>query len=276
MERAKFKRALGQVIYKLRKERNISQEQLALNAEVDRTRMGEIERGEANPTIDTLNRIARTLDQTLGSVILEAEELSSGVAKKPFPTINPDYINRAIRLPDGLTHEQLERALNRAVGILNQIGLNPENGDIQWNIYSGAVSNIVTKAIAESSSFMQNKETDHPDLYNPLLARDNPDWSIEMKATHQIGKGGESHNPGKSWFMIVVYQIIYGQTLIVQVEVAYLTAEDWKIHERAAHSNRTRTAVTIPSATRKLRQNSVYLDPRYATPILKKITQAKD
>ena len=134
----------------------------------------------------------------------------------------------------------------------------------------------MTKAIAEVSNFVQNKDTIHPDLYNPLLARDNPDWSIEMKATHQIGKGGESHNPGKGWFMIVVYQIIDEQTLIVQVEVAYLTGEDWKIHERAAHSNRTRTAVTIPSATRKLRENSVYLDPQYATAILRKIIQAKD
>ena len=43
------------------------------------------------------------------------------------PTINPDYINRSIPLPDGLTHEQLEKALNRTVSILNQIGLNPEN-----------------------------------------------------------------------------------------------------------------------------------------------------
>jgi DNA-binding XRE family transcriptional regulator len=275
MEQSEFKRALGQVIYSLRKERSISQEQLALDAEVDRTRLGEIERGEANPTIDTLNKIAYTLGQTLGSVIIEAEELSTGVTKKPFPTINPDYMNRSIPLPKGLTYEQLEKALNRAISILNQIGLNPENGGIQWNIYSGVVSNIVTKAIAEASSFVQNKETERPDLYNPLLSHDDPDWSIEMKATHQIGKGGESHNPEKGWFMVVVYQIVEEQTHIVQVEVAYLTREDWKIHERAEHSSRTRTAVTIQSATRKLRENSVYLDPRYTTPILRKIIQAK-
>lgn len=276
MEHIEFKQALGQVIYKLRKERNISQEQLALNADVDRTRLGEIERGEANPTIDTLMKVADVLGQTIGSLIIEAEEFSSGVTKKPFPTINPDYLNRNVSLPKGLTHEQLEKALNRALVILNQIGLNPENGDIQWNIYSGAVSNIVTKAIAEASSFFQNKDTDHPDLYNPDLNRDDLDWSLEMKATHQIGKGGESHNPGKGWFMIVIYQIIDEQTHIVQVETALLTKEDWKIHERAEHSNRTRTAVTIPSATKKLRENSVYLEPEYATPTLRKIMLNKE
>jgi transcriptional regulator with XRE-family HTH domain len=45
-----FKQALGQIILQLRIERGISQEKLALDAEVDRTRVGEIERGGANAT----------------------------------------------------------------------------------------------------------------------------------------------------------------------------------------------------------------------------------
>jgi hypothetical protein len=65
--------------------------------------------------------------------------------------------------------------------------------------------------------------------------------------------------------MVVVYQIIDEQTHIVQVETAYLTKEEWTIHERGEYSNRTRTAVTTASATQKLRENSVYLDPKYAT-----------
>ncbi|HZR43204.1 MAG TPA: helix-turn-helix transcriptional regulator [Ktedonobacteraceae bacterium] len=275
MENAEFKQALGQVIYQLRKERGISQEELALEAEVDRTRLGEIERGEANPTIDTLIKIANILSQTLGSLIIEAEELSGGNMKKPSPTVKPEYIDRTVPLPKGLTHDQLEQALNRSLAILNQIGLNPENGDIQWNIYSGAVSNIVTKSIAETSDFVQNKDTAHPDLYNPNLTSDDRDWGLEMKATHQIAKGGESHNPGRCWFIVVVYHIIDSQTHIVQVETTYLTKEEWTIHERAENSSRTRTAVTIASATQKLRENSVYLDPAYAPPGLKRIIQAR-
>jgi transcriptional regulator with XRE-family HTH domain len=275
MENREFKRVLGQLIYQLRKEHKISQEQLAFDADVDRTRLGEIERGEANPTIDTLSKIAKVLGQTIGPLIIEAEELSSGITKKPFPTVNPSYINRTVPLPKGLTHDQLEQALNRTLVILNQIGLNPEKGDIQWNIYSGAVSNIITKAIAEASSFVQNKETVHPDLYNPNLDSTDTDRGLEIKATHQIGKGGESHNPGKCWFMVVVYQIIDEQTHIVQVETAYLTKEEWTIHERGEYSNRTRTAVTTASATQKLRENSVYLDPNYATPTLKKIIRER-
>lgn len=270
---ANFKQALGKLIVTLRTERALSQEKLALEALVDRTRMGEIERGEANPTIDTLDKVARVLGQTLGSLIIQAEEISSGTTKRPAPTVNPDYLDRTVLLPTGLTHDQLEIALNRALAVLDQIGLNPEEGDIQWNIYSGAVSNIVTKAIAEASDFVQNKDTAHPDLYNPQLGEDDPDWGLEMKTTHKVGKGGESHNPGKGWFMIVVYQIIDGQTHIVQVETALLKREEWTVHERAEHSNRTRTAVTLPEATRRLRENSVYLDPAHATPSLLALVQ---
>ena len=195
MENQQFKQALGGLIAQLRKERNISQERIALDADVDRTRLGEIERGEANPTIDTLHKIALVLGQQLGSLIVEAEELSSGVIRKPIPTLKSKGINRSVPLPKGLTHDQLEQALNRALIVLSQIGLDPDKGDIQRNIYSGAVSNIVTKAIAETSDFAQYKDTAHSDLYNPHLDRSDPDWGLEMKATHQIGKGGESHNP---------------------------------------------------------------------------------
>lgn len=275
MNNVNLKKAIGQIIVRLRKERNISQEGVALDADIDRTRLGEIERGEANPTIDTLSKIASVLGQTLGALIEEAEELSSGIIRKPVPTVKHEYINRNVLLPQGLTHEQLEQALNKALVILNQIGLDPVEGDIQFNIYSGAVSNLVTKAIAETSDFIQNKDTAHPDLYNPNLDRNDDDWGLEMKASNKIGKGGESHNPGKGWFMVVIYKIVDGQTHIVQVEVARLEKADWVIHERGENSNRTRTAVTMEHATKKLRENSVYLDKRYLTPALKKVVETQ-
>lgn len=265
METPDFKHALGQLIYELRQQQALSQERLAHDADVDRTRMGEIERGGANPTIDTLSRVAGALEQTLGSLIIQAEEISGGITKRPAPTINPAYLDRAVPLPRGLTHDQLATALNRAQAILDQVGINPESGDIQLNIYSGAVSNIVTKSIAETSRFVQNPDTDRPDLFDPELPRNERDWGLELKATRRPGKGGESHNPGTSWFMVIVYAITEGQTRIVQVEVAYLLDADWVIHDRKEGSSRTRTAVTTEAATRTLRQNSVYLDPAYTT-----------
>src|SRR5579859_6983891 len=198
MENEAFKQALGKIILQLRSNRGISQEKLALDAEVDRTRVGEIERGEANVTIDILSRVANILGQKLGALIVEAEELSSGVISKVVPTVKPEYINRNIPLPTGLSYDQLEKGLNQAHVTLSQIGLDPEQGDIQYNIYSGAVSNIVTKAIAQASDFVQNKDTDHPDLFNRYLAYNHPDWGLEIKASNQVAKGGESHKDRKS------------------------------------------------------------------------------
>ncbi|MCD7977780.1 MAG: helix-turn-helix domain-containing protein [Tannerellaceae bacterium] len=52
---------LGNQIRTLRKEKGLSQEQLALKADVDRSYMGGIERGERNVTFLTLVKIANTL-----------------------------------------------------------------------------------------------------------------------------------------------------------------------------------------------------------------------
>lgn len=73
MNQGSFKKALGLVILELRHEQKLSQERLAFEADVDRTRAGEIERGEANPTVETLTRIAKVLGHTLGTLIIRAE-----------------------------------------------------------------------------------------------------------------------------------------------------------------------------------------------------------
>ncbi len=255
-----FKQALGSLIARLRTDLGWSQERLALEADLDRTRVGEIERGIANPTLDTLDKIATVLKQALGSLVIQAEDIQHG---RIAPRVNSAYIDRSVPLPRGLNHDQLEIALNRAMAILNQIGLNPDNGDIQANVFSGAVSNLVTKSIADESAFMQNKHTEHPDLFDPSLDTDSPDWGLEMKATNKPNKGAESHNPGHGWFMIVVYKVIDGQTHIIQVEVAQLQNEDWTVQERKGESRRTRTATTRDDATWRLRQNSVYLHPEH-------------
>jgi len=64
---------LGRVIRRLRTERGISQEGLAAISGIDRTFMGEIERGEANPSFDVLQRIASGLTVRLSELIRQYE-----------------------------------------------------------------------------------------------------------------------------------------------------------------------------------------------------------
>lgn len=51
----------GQLVRKYRKEKNMSQEQLALLCNMDRSYLGRIERGEVNPTLEKIYELADKL-----------------------------------------------------------------------------------------------------------------------------------------------------------------------------------------------------------------------
>lgn len=54
-------REIGQKIIKLRKQKNLTQEDLAGEAEVDRSYLSEIENGHKNVSVQTLKKIADAL-----------------------------------------------------------------------------------------------------------------------------------------------------------------------------------------------------------------------
>ncbi|MCR2802553.1 helix-turn-helix domain-containing protein [Paenibacillus soyae] len=60
---------IGENIRILRKAKGLSQEQLALRADINASYMGQVERGEKNPTIDVLNKIAAALHTPLEDVV---------------------------------------------------------------------------------------------------------------------------------------------------------------------------------------------------------------
>lgn len=64
---------LGAAIRRARNEREISQEALADAAQIDRSHMGRIERGERNVTILNLGKIAAALDLKMADLLALAE-----------------------------------------------------------------------------------------------------------------------------------------------------------------------------------------------------------
>ena len=64
--------ALGRAIREARLSRSISQEKLALLAEVDRSYVGRIERGDNNVAVLTLARLAAALDLTVAKLTQKA------------------------------------------------------------------------------------------------------------------------------------------------------------------------------------------------------------
>ena len=65
---------LGRTIRRLRREAGLSQESFADKCKVHRTYMGAVERGETNISLDSLERIAKALDLTVGELLLAAEK----------------------------------------------------------------------------------------------------------------------------------------------------------------------------------------------------------
>ncbi len=64
--------SVGETIRRIRLSKNISQEELALLADVDRSYVGQIERGDSNVAMLTLSRLARALDVSLSKLLKEA------------------------------------------------------------------------------------------------------------------------------------------------------------------------------------------------------------
>jgi transcriptional regulator with XRE-family HTH domain len=64
--------SLGDAIRRIRKTKGISQESLALIAEVDRGYVGRVERGDNNVAILTLIKIADALQVSLADLVSEA------------------------------------------------------------------------------------------------------------------------------------------------------------------------------------------------------------
>lgn len=52
-----------------RQKRKLSQEQLALMAELNRNTIGQLERGETSPTIDTLEKIAKVFGISFNELV---------------------------------------------------------------------------------------------------------------------------------------------------------------------------------------------------------------
>ena len=64
--------ALGSAIRDVRKQQGVSQEKLALLAEVDRSYMGRIERGDNNVAVLTLMKIGQALNISMAGLMRKA------------------------------------------------------------------------------------------------------------------------------------------------------------------------------------------------------------
>jgi hypothetical protein len=93
---------------------------------------------------------------------------------------------------------------------------------------------------------------------------------LEIKATVQIGKGGESHNGHSGWHTVICFEVTETGIEFLHVMFAILNGHnthdpDWKyvgskVNDQTG-SRRTETYNTNLYGTTKLRDGSVFLNP---------------
>lgn len=66
-------RAFGAAVRRLRAERGVSQEQMALKAGIDRSYFGHLERGEYSPTLEMVERVAVAFEVPASELVARAE-----------------------------------------------------------------------------------------------------------------------------------------------------------------------------------------------------------
>ncbi|MBR3149306.1 MAG: helix-turn-helix transcriptional regulator [Eubacterium sp.] len=66
-------KTVGSVIADLRKNKGLSQEVLSGLADIGRTHLSAIERGDRKPTLETLYRLANALDIKMSDIVKEIE-----------------------------------------------------------------------------------------------------------------------------------------------------------------------------------------------------------
>ena len=71
-----LKQAISSNIQRIRKEQGVSQEKLALKADVDRSYMSQIERCLANPSIEAILRISNALEVAPSELLLLTKKKS--------------------------------------------------------------------------------------------------------------------------------------------------------------------------------------------------------
>jgi transcriptional regulator with XRE-family HTH domain len=78
-----IRKHIGRNVRRLRLGRRLSQEQLALESDIDRTYMSGIERGISNPSVVLLSRMAKVLKVTVAELVTISSEKEPALKNLP-------------------------------------------------------------------------------------------------------------------------------------------------------------------------------------------------
>lgn len=94
---------IGQVIYALRQEQQLTQEKLALEVETATSNLSRIEQGKSSPSLALLERLAKALGTSVTAIYAQAEgiKVEQGAASVVGAEREADYSREALQLRQG-------------------------------------------------------------------------------------------------------------------------------------------------------------------------------
>lgn len=109
-----MKTDIGAKIRYFRKKLGLSQEALALKADIHPAHLGKLERNEKSPTIETLDKIVNAIDISYEEFFSDVSEMTAN-KKREF------YIDKVIRRLTSLPDEKLKTITEAIIKILESI-----------------------------------------------------------------------------------------------------------------------------------------------------------
>ena len=248
--------ALARVIAELRQQQGLSMEHLAELADLHRTHIGLVERGERQLTISSAARIAEALGFPLSALILNAER--EGQVGRHKRAINPDHLENEDMLKrlTGLGSDWLTAAIESTYETFDVIdqqlieeGSVPISQLVELANFSSMMGNLIGAALATASegAYERNRPHAYPDLL-PLKRR-LPEIEIKTALENNKPKG---HLPKEGVYFTFRYVLgdresnyVKGKenrgptAWIWEVRVGKLTVDDFALSNTPGDSGKT-------------------------------------
>ncbi len=183
----------GDRVRGLRQACNLSQEELALTAGLDRTYTGGVERGERNISLINVQKIAKAL--SISPADLLQFEQGGGVMREPAPN---GLINEGVLKSIGLNHEILRKAIKDTYLLLDQLdvtleaaGVFPLSQTVELANLSSMIGNIFASEIAKHSGGLLRRNGPHkyPDLLSAGVCPIVPELELKIALENNKPKG---------------------------------------------------------------------------------------
>jgi transcriptional regulator with XRE-family HTH domain len=268
------KKSLATIIFELRKELDLSLEDIAKKTGLHRTTIGLIERGEREPTVETASKIAEAMNKPLAELLLlqETSDLKKVLTTR---TVKKECIrNIDVIQSIDITSDTILKAIEHCYNTLDIIDeqLQSNGGQRLSNLVelanlSSIVGNILGAGIADNSKdvFIRNK----PHAYPDLIRKNGEGEGVEIKIALETNKPKGHLAKGKSGYYLTFRYVLTdsdgnlnkklrGDTVSIwEVKCGFINEEDFAESNTEGDSGKTATIKTNVFNSMSL----VYLDP---------------